>query len=310
MERKIIIGYDPDHGGDDVLRLGRVVAEVLAARPIVVTVLPWPSYLMDAEDLQKQVDLATQEPFAAVHEELGDLNVETRAIASRSAAEALHESAAEEEAMTIVLGSSHRGAFGRTLVGSVGESLVQGGPCAIAVAPHGYAERSPTRLLRIAVAFDGSPESWAALETGIGLARRWNCQLVVISVADYPHYSYATSWSAFAAGELRDFEREEKERLLELALARIPDDLEREGRIPTGDAGSQLVKASAEFDLIVAGSRAYGPLRRTLLGSSTRKLIRCSACPVLILPRAVGVDPLDLRSGAGPAVHAPVQASA
>ena len=46
---------------------------------------------------------------------------------------------------------------------------------------------------------------------------------------------------------------------------------------------------------MVTGSRAYGPLRRTVLGSTTRKLIRSSSCPVLVLPRGSGVDPLGLR---------------
>jgi nucleotide-binding universal stress UspA family protein len=64
----------------------------------------------------------------------------------------------------------------------------------------------------------------------------------------------------------------------------------------TGDAGSQLAEVSGDFDLMVTGSRAYGPLRRTLLGSTTRKLIRASACPVLVLPRGLGVDPLGLRA--------------
>ena len=40
-----------------------------------------------------------------------------------------------------------------------------------------------------------------------------------------------------------------------------------------------------EFDLLVCGSRGYGPLRRVLLGGVLRKLIRRAACPVVIMPR-------------------------
>ena len=46
MQRKIIIGYDPRHNGADALGLGRSLAELRAATPIVVSALPWPSYLM------------------------------------------------------------------------------------------------------------------------------------------------------------------------------------------------------------------------------------------------------------------------
>jgi nucleotide-binding universal stress UspA family protein len=294
MERKIIIGYDPEHGGD-ALRLGRLFAEVLAAQPIVFSVLPWPAFLMSLEDLQRQVEGEMHDRFAVIRNELHDLGVETQAVASPSASEGLHQYAEAEAAEMVVLGSCHRGPVGRTFAGSVGESLMHGAPCAIAIAPHGYAERSQTSLLRIAVAFDGSPEAWTALETAIGIAERCHGRLTVISVADYPSYDYAAAWSILTADEFKDYEHKEKQRLLELAFGRVPADLKGEARLLTGDAGSKLAEVSDEFDLMVTGSRAYGPLRRTLLGSATRKLIRDSGCPVLVLPRAVGVDPLGLR---------------
>lgn len=308
MERKIIIGYDPEHAGGDVVRLGRVLAEVLAAKPIVFTALLWPDYLTGVE-LQEQVDDEMEESFAAIRDELRSVGVETRAAATQSAAYALHELAEQEHAQMIVIGSCHRGPIGRTLAGSVGEALMAGAPCAIAVAPRGYAEREQDRLLRIAVAFDGSTEAWSALETGIELAERCHGQLTIVSVVDYPYYGYATGWSILTAGEFQDFEQEEKQRLLEQALERMPAGLARETRLLTGDAGSLLSEVSGEFDLMVTGSRAYGPLRRTLLGSTTRKLIRSAACPVLVLPRGAGVDPLDLRVGteAGAATSAPAE---
>ena len=295
MARKIIIGYDLERGGDDALRLGRLFAEVLAAQPIVFTSLPWPRYLMGLEDLQEQVDAETRDPFAAVRDQLQDFGVETVAVARPSASEALHEFADTEDAKMVVIGSSHRGPVGCTLTGSVGESLLHGAPCAITIAPRGYADRGQAPLLRIAVAFDGSPESWTALETGIGIAERCHGRLSVISVADYPTYGYAAGWSLLTADEFKDYEHEEKRRLLELALGRVSSDVGHDGRVLTGDAGSQLAEVSGDFDLMVTGSRAYGPLRRTLLGSTTRKLIAASACPVLVLPRGLGVDPLGLR---------------
>lgn len=303
MERKIIVGYDPERGGPDALRLGRLLAGALAAKPIIVTALPWPRYLAPAEELQRQADAEMQPRFAALRDELGALEIETRAVAGQSAARALHELSDSEDAELIVLGSCHRGQLGRTFAGSVGESLMHGAPCAVAVAPREYADRKQHRLLRIAVAFDGSPEAWTALETGIGLAERCHGQLTVVTVADYPRYGYAAAWSVLTIGEIEDAERKEKQRLLELALGRTPAGLACEGRMLMGDAGSVLAEASDEFDLMITGSRAYGPLRRSLLGSTTRKLIRSSTCPVLVLPRAVGVDPFSLRSSAASGVR-------
>lgn len=294
MERKIVIGYDPVHGGQDVLRLGRVLAEVLAAQPVVVTTVPWPGYLMRVTGLEDRLEEATEEQLGPVRDELADLGAQARAVAAPSVAEGLTEAAEDENAIAVVIGSSHHGPVGRTLSGNVGASLIHGAPCAIAVAPRGYGDNSGG-VKKLAVAFDGSPEAWAGLETAIGIAERTHAQPTVIAVADYPQYGYATTWSILGAGELHDLEREEKERLEELAVARIPATLDGGGRVLTGDAGTLLSNASGEFDLLIAGSRSYGPLRRTLLGSTTGKLIRSSACPVLVVPRGAGRDPLGVR---------------
>ena len=52
------------------------------------------------------------------------------------------------------------------------------------------------------------------------------------------------------------------------------------------DAADELVERSRELDLLVVGSRGYGPVRHALLGSVTQKLMKAAACPVLVVPRA------------------------
>ncbi len=192
----------------------------------------------------------------------------------------------------IVLGSSHRGAIGRTLLGSVGESLLHGAPCAVAVAPAGYGERGKHELRNIGVAFDGSPEAQVALATAVGLAQRAEALVTVIAVADYPSYGYSTAWTIVTAGPADDSERDEQRRWLDSARERIPTGIARDEILLTGSAGSELAGASAGLDLLLTGSRGYGPVRRTLLGSATRKLLSHAACPVLVIPRGVGHDPL------------------
>ena len=44
-------------------------------------------------------------------------------------------------------------------------------------------------------------------------------------------------------------------------------------------------------DLILVGSRAYGPLRTTLLGSTSHHLLATAACSVLAMPRGMVSDP-------------------
>ena len=300
MDQEIIIGYDPEHRGDDVLKLGRVFADVLGARPLVVTAKPWPNQLDDVKTQQQRVESSLEEAFAAARTELLDFGVETKAVVSAYTGLTLNDLAEEHEAVRlIVLGSSHHGTIGRTLIGDVGESLMHGAPCAVAVAPRGYGSRRRHALQRIAVAFDGSEESHTALSTAIGLAARCHAEITVVAVADYPRYGYGSTYTVLTAGEVSDPGREETRRQLELAAARIPSGILHQSRLLIGKAGRELADVSGDFDLIIAGSRAYGPLRRTLLGSTTRKLMRAAACPVLILPRGAGPDPLCVDIDAG-----------
>jgi len=295
MDRSIIIGYDPQHGGLDAVHLGHLLARSIGARSTVVAALPWPEYLMSHAELQAEVDREMKPRFDRVRQEFDGFPVETRAVPGRSGSRVLNEAVEEAQALLVVIGSSHRGPIGRTLAGTTADSLMHGTSCGIAIAPSSYSERVDAALGRIAIAFDGSPESWTALETAIGLVEITGGSLTVLTVADYLSYGYSTTWSVLSEGELEDSERREKRRLLDTALGRIPDGLPSKGRMLIGDAGVELAEVSSDFDLLVTGSRGYGPLRRTILGSTTRQLVGASACPVLVLPRAVGSDPLRLR---------------
>ena len=179
-------------------------------------------------------------------------------------------------------------------LGSVGRALLHGAPCAVAVAPGGYADAPSPGLARLGVAFDGSAESWVAFETAVALAERLDAALTVVSVADAEQYGYAVSLSILTAAEFHEFEREETQRTLQLALDRAPADLDVDGRLLTGPAGPALVEVSDEVDLMIAGSRGYGALKRTALGSVSSHLTTAAACPLLVVPRGVGMDPLRL----------------
>jgi nucleotide-binding universal stress UspA family protein len=74
----------------------------------------------------------------------------------------------------------------------------------------------------------------------------------------------------------------------------MPDGLQAEARLLDGDPAEALVAESEALDLLVAGSRGYGPVRSVLLGSVSRALVRGAACPVVVSPR------LDDAPDAGP----------
>jgi nucleotide-binding universal stress UspA family protein len=282
---KTLIGYDPEHGGEDALALGKRFADVLDGEVEVVSVLPWARHLADSEDLQREVDAELERHFAAARERLAGVEVSTRGLAHPSPAQVLAAIADDEDVAVIVIGSAHRGEVGRTLLGTVGQSLAHGVSRPIAVAPRGYADAVDDRLDRVAVAYDGSPESETALEAAVGIARHAGAQLTVLTVADYPRYTRAAAWSLVTEGEINDRERAHRQELVDAAVAGLPDGLTAAGRVLTGDPARELTAATADFDLLVAGARSFGPVRRVLLGSTTRRLLGESTCPVLVMPR-------------------------
>jgi nucleotide-binding universal stress UspA family protein len=294
---KLVIGHDGSEQGRDALALGREMADVLGATPVVTTVLPWPSNLMAPDELDAAARADTAELFASASEYLEGYSPEEWWCINRSPADALCQVAEDEAAALIVIGSCHWGPIGKVMLGGVGTSLLHGAPCAVLVAPRGFADDEDRSLRRVGIGFDGSPEAWAALETGIGLAERLRGAITVLTVAEVPRYGYAAALSVFTAEEYESFEHAEKRRLQELAMNRIPDVLDADDRLLSGDAGRVLAEAADELDLLVMGSRGFGPLRRTLLGSASSRLVQSAPCPVLVLPRGAGVDPLAVRSG-------------
>lgn len=295
--RRLLIGLDDTPQGDDALVLGGLLAEVLAAKPVVLSALPYPRHLvgaMDAHGLHGAIEQDTAERFDHAQRLLAPLDPEKRAVASQAPARALYETAADEDALVVVVGSDHRGAVGRVLPGSVGRSLLYGAPCTVVVAPRGYAGAGEHRLVRIGVAFDGSPESWTALETGIALTARLHGSILLVTAAMPPQYGYG-SLALLSEGALQNAEQRSKQRTLRMAAERIPAGIQAETRLLNGDPARVIAEVTDELDLLLMGSRGYGPLRRTLLGSVAAGVIGRAACPVAVLPRAGGSDPLRIK---------------
>jgi nucleotide-binding universal stress UspA family protein len=166
--------------------------------------------------------------------------------------------------------------------GSVGERLLSGAPAAVAVAPRGFADGAP-RLGVVACAFDASPESRLALEWATDLARAGNSRLLLISVYTPLTFGAISAGGAFSMESVnqtlrRDLERDQREAIASCGAG-------VEGVLRDGDAAEALEQASQDADILVMGSRGYGPVRAVVLGSVSQHVFRNAACPVVVCPR-------------------------
>jgi nucleotide-binding universal stress UspA family protein len=293
MSSRIVIGYDGSDSGDDALVLGAFLNGDGDRAPLVVTVYPQENPIgvgrVDAEWVTEMRTHAQDISQGArrFYEGRG-IEAEYRVVGSTSAAHGLDDVAESERASMIAVGSTRRGARRRILPGSTGERLLHGAGCPVAVAPRGMRER-PTGQLpeRIGVAYVDTPEARMALHAAHELASRSGASLRLFTVV-------APRAEIFAPVAGRDAEeaflvtlRQSAQDALDSAIESLPDGVEAHAELLEGDLVDELAALDErDVDLLVCGSRGYGPVRRVLLGGVSRRLVRSAASPLVIVPRS------------------------
>jgi nucleotide-binding universal stress UspA family protein len=289
MFATVLVGYDGGREARDALALGRALAEWGGGRLVLATVLPVKDEAIGIEGYQSALKEDSDRLFAKVLPELAGLEVETRVAGNDPPAEGLCTIAARENVDVIALGSTHRGPFGRIYPGSVAERLLHFAPCAVAVAPRGFASRTDGEPRVLAAAYDGSPESNLALEAAVGLAKSAEATVRVLAVHE-PFGPTTIGLAPMGAADVGAVtQREAMEDRLHEMVSELPASLRAQGLLLKGDAADELLEQT-EFgvDLLVMGSRGHGPVGQVLLGGVSAKVIRNAPCPVLVVPRGAG----------------------
>jgi nucleotide-binding universal stress UspA family protein len=280
---RLLVAHDGRDGGRDALELARLLAASDPSSSVLVVTVLQPDPLearygwLDAEDAGDAAPALEE-----ARERLAGIAIQTRAYGSHSPGEALTAIAEEERFDVILVGSPHRGPIGRVMLGNVGASLLNGAPTDVAVAPRGYANEEHESLRNIAVGYDGGAEAKVALQRAEALAKPAGATLRLLTVVTPPVATPVMVAGAYSPEYPPDPERviDEGLRSVENALAAEPVRLD-------GDPATELTRECAEgVDLLVVGSRGYGPLARVLLGSVSRKVVQDAPCPVLVVRRA------------------------
>jgi nucleotide-binding universal stress UspA family protein len=292
MRSKVLIGYDGSPQGEDALALGKQLSQILDARPVVATVISHPRQGTNENEFHEAMTSFCEPLFAEARERLDRLEVQATPVVNDSPAAGIYELTDWEKPSAIVIGSTRHGKNGRVLVGTLGGSLLSGVPCSVAIAPRGYAE-GDRGLGLIGAAVDGSSESWRALSGAAYLAQRANATLRILSVMGQPHYVLGGLLSPLGHDEYREFKEREWERVYEDAARRVPDDVATEPLLLRGEPAEALSEAASDLDLLVLGSRGYGPIKGTLLGSVSARVMAAAAAPVIVVPRGAGSTPLE-----------------
>jgi nucleotide-binding universal stress UspA family protein len=288
MSKPIIVGYDPMTSDRAPINFG-VAAARFTGTPLIVASV---SAGRDGQPDEALVPDASEVLERARRDlEPEGIPVECRELTNTSAARALHEASESEDAGLLVVGSTRRGPVGRVIPGSTAERLMHGAPCPIAIVPPGW--EAGAGLKTIGVAYVDTDEGREALRGAHALAQRAGASLRVLTAVKAGLAMYGETEARTAERRGRDFEDVEGELRVraESALRRATQALDGEVPVETDafveDPADVLVRVSENLDLLVCGSRGYGPLRAVLLGGVSRRLTAEAQCPVIVLPRGV-----------------------
>jgi nucleotide-binding universal stress UspA family protein len=166
MAPHAIISYDDTDNDHDALMLGRT----LRTAGVRLTL----AYVRHAAQVSAEHEQHAKEQAEALLERgahwLGDLEIERRVVMSASTGQGLGWLAASDHADVIVFGSDYRTAAGHVSFGRSAQTLLEGGPAALAFAPAKYAAALEHEITTIGVLRGSADE--AAIETAFSLAER------------------------------------------------------------------------------------------------------------------------------------------
>jgi nucleotide-binding universal stress UspA family protein len=281
MFENVLVGVDGSSNGRDAItlasRLGDPNGKLTLAN--VRAGESHPLHAITPGLLEEERDASLQ----LLERERAEAGVEAEflSVVAASPGAGLHRQAEQQGADLLVVGSCGRGAFGRAMLGDDTRAALNGAPCAVAIAARGYAGH-PTVIAKVGVAYNDSPESERALAKARELAAPTRAEIEVLEVVAIPSYAF-TGLMAPTIGDSIDLMITEAN----ARLSKLPGVV---GRAVYGLAGEELAAFGEDADLLVVGSRSYGPVKRLVLGSTSDYLERHARCSLLVLPRPAEVE--------------------
>ncbi len=272
----VLVGVDGSPTGRDAIALGDVLhgpgGQLTLAHVVLTSAPTYQNFHATRAWSESRKMLEGERQAAGVAAALTGM-------ASSSVGSGLHQLTEDRNADLLVVGSCSRGLAGRVLVGDDTRGSLNGASCAVAIAPHGYAD-DPQDIRTIGVAYNDTPEAEAALAVARGLAAEHGAAVRALTAVS-PASGAGGGWAPFGEGwgeMIEALEHAAKDRLRSLDGVA--------GQVAVGLPGDGLTAFTDEVDLLVVGSRSYGPLRRLMFGSTSAHLARTARCPLLVLPRS------------------------
>ena len=288
MFRNVLVGVDGHPGGRDAIALA---SELAAPDGVITLAHVYGEHRLSGRNGSLAVIAERGQAGALLERERDSASVDAQLVATcaHRVGRGLHLLAERLAADLLVVGSPSPGLLGRVLMGDDTRAALDGAPCAVAIASRGY-RHQPHELETLGVGYDGSPESHVALAAARDVAAHrvatiWALQ--VVSLGDERDDGASPSdWPGGASRLIGHTTQRVRE---------LGDDVE--GDAVYGRPREELLRFGENLDLLVVGSRGYGPHGRLFHGGVSGYLARHAPCPLLILPRGPASAPAADQAG-------------
>ena len=166
MAPNVLVSYDDTLNDHDALMLGRVLADAGAS-----LTLAYVRHTTQSERSREELEEHEAEGLLQRGARwLGEHEVERRVVVSASTGDGLKWLAEQEDTDIVVFGSDYRTAAGHVSPQHSTQTLLEGGPAAVAIAPANYRSERAPRIRTIGVL--AAPGDDAAIDTACELAER------------------------------------------------------------------------------------------------------------------------------------------
>ncbi|MGA2925997.1 MAG: universal stress protein [Solirubrobacteraceae bacterium] len=298
---RIAVGIDGYPEGRDAAVLATAIARATGAELLLVAVHPDPLVVLPRGLTWTGLH---EQAVATLREVRDSLAADARIAVETdfSIPRALGRVVRRDHRDLLVMGSSRHAPDRHVRIGKRTRQLLCHFESALAVAPRGMHAGSEPKLGRIGVGYDGRPESQAALRLAHEIAAGAGAELHICGVVDdrirgagefgadaAPGVLPGLGWSSVGAANAQFDER------VSAAEQRLRDELEHAASVTgetvtsevvRGRPADRLLELAADVDLLVIGSRRWGPVARLMLGSTGEALLHDAPCAVVVVPRA------------------------
>jgi uncharacterized protein len=283
---RLLLATDGSQFSEGAIREAIRLAKRCSSKLSVISVIETnPEYETIAPQLLERAEKSAQEHLGSVKEQAKKEGVDctTTILEGEDSFNYISDEAAKNKVSMIIMGRRGKTGLKRLVMGSTTARVIGLAPCNVLVVP----SAARVEFRNILVATDGSRYAAAAASEAIGIAKKNNGKLIVLTVVPsesmQPMDIVHSQMSRAVIAEAEMIEAEKNAKAVKEAAQKAG--VAVEAFIMGGKPSDAIVQTAKEknVDVIMLGSHGKTGIDKLLMGSVAERVIVLSSCAVLVV---------------------------